>query len=83
MKKITENTRMPFGKHKGSKLRDTPNSYLEWCIINLINSDFHEWAVAAKDELKRRKEDNSSIDDLEKQADKILREAGFDPNRVT
>ena len=26
---------MPFGKHKGTRLRDLPESYVQWCIENL------------------------------------------------
>lgn len=30
-----EFTKMPFGKYKGRFLRDIPDSYLKWAIINI------------------------------------------------
>ena len=31
----TDQTKMPFGKHKGMKLIDVPASYLEWLYYNV------------------------------------------------
>ncbi len=78
--KVTTSTKFTFGKYKNVKLRDVPNSYLEWVIKNLNGTDFHEWSVASKEEQNRRKTDNAEIGDLEAQADAILRQAGFDPH---
>jgi exodeoxyribonuclease X len=35
---------MPFGKHKGTKLKDLPASYVTWCIENL---DHDNWVRLA------------------------------------
>lgn len=35
---------MPFGKHKGTKLKDLPDSYVAWCIENL---DHDNWVRLA------------------------------------
>jgi hypothetical protein len=82
MRKITENTKLPFGKHRGIKLRDVPDGYLDWCQEKLRNGDFHEWAVATEEEIRRRKNENSSVQNLEEQANQLLRDAGFDPNNL-
>jgi uncharacterized protein (DUF3820 family) len=82
MRKITEHTKLPFGAHRGIKIRDIPDGYLKWCEDNLKDGDFHEWAVAATEELKRREKDNSTIQSLEEQANQLLREAGFDPKKL-
>lgn len=29
-----EYTKMPWGKHKGKFLRDIPNDYLKWAVMN-------------------------------------------------
>lgn len=81
MKKITNHTKLPFGKHRGIKLRDVPDDYLNWCCEKL-KDDFYEWAVAAEEELQRRKQDDASIKSLEEQANQLLRDAGFDPNNL-
>ena len=31
--------RMPFGKHKGTHIRDIPTSYLEWLVENVEFTD--------------------------------------------
>lgn len=28
--------KLKFGKHKGRMLKDVPNAYLEWCVINSV-----------------------------------------------
>lgn len=80
--KITPNSRLTFGTNKGLKLRDVPESYLKWMENHLWDGEFHQWAVAAKKELADRKHDNR-FGSLEEQADDILRQAGFDPDRVS
>lgn len=82
MKNITENTRINFGKHKNTKLRDLPDEYLLWVQNNLLNTDFHSWAVAAKKELKRREEEDAPVKGLEEQADEFLRQYGHDPKNM-
>lgn len=80
---ITENTRLTFGKHgptrrrSGKKLKECPKSYLQWMVDNLRDTDFHEWALAAQKIIETRTEEDAPIEDLEKQADEILRDAGF------
>lgn len=75
---ITENTRFTFGQYKDKRrLREVPDSYLEWVKVNLKDSDFHEWAIAADTELQRRKRENDAVGSLEEQADLILQRAGF------
>jgi hypothetical protein len=78
--KITSKSRLPFGKYKNRKLRDIPTSYLEWLVNNLNESDFHQWAQAAKNELEAREKD-SSLKSLEEQADDFLRQYGVDPKK--
>lgn len=82
MSKITRNTRLTFGKHKGQKLRNCPQGYVEWMAENLMDSDLTLWAQAAKAELVDRKKesyDEKHRGDLKAQADDILRKAGFKP----
>ena len=78
--KITQNSRITFGVHRGTKISELPDKYLEWLSNNLINTGFHDWAIAAKLELKTRINENKTKDDLEKQADDFLRSHGIDPN---
>lgn len=73
---ITRSTPITFGAHKGTKLRDIPDAYLDWVIKNLKDTDFHRWALAAQKE----KEDRTKGGDggsAEEQANKLLREAGW------
>jgi len=39
---------MPFGKHKGTKLRDLPDSYVAWCIENLDHDNWVRSALLAR-----------------------------------
>lgn len=78
--KITQSTKISFGAHKGTKIRDLSDQYLKWVSENLFNSEFHDWAIAAKTELKKRKSENINVKSLEQQADDILRSYGIDPN---
>lgn len=79
---ITPQTKIPFSKHKGTKLRDLPDGFLTWLTQNLKDSDFHNWALAAQKELERRQTENVQVKDLEQQADEFLRNAGFDPRKM-
>jgi len=36
---------MPFGKHKGTPLRDLPPSYVNWCIENLAHDNWVRQAL--------------------------------------
>lgn len=77
---ITSHNKLPFGKHKGIKLRDLPTSYLEWMSRKLRDTDLHDWSVAAESELATRQDDNS--DSLEEQANEFLKKHGIDPNSI-
>lgn len=33
--KLTDNSRMPFGKYKGKRMQDVPGSYLDWLLGEL------------------------------------------------
>jgi len=35
---VTENTKLPFGKHKRKRLRECPDGYLRWVGENLLAS---------------------------------------------
>jgi len=43
--------RMPFGKHRGTMIKDLPDGYLRWAIENMQAKDV---AAACKAEMKRR-----------------------------
>jgi hypothetical protein len=79
---ITKNTRLPFGKHKGRKLKNCPISYLKWVSEHLVDSDFHNWAVKAKEIFETHKKEDEYTDNLEKAADDFLRKHGIDPNNL-
>lgn len=66
--------KITFGKYKGIPLRDIPQDYLCWMVKNLKNTDMHQWALDAQSEIDSRKAEDLS--DLDKEADRLLREAG-------
>jgi len=78
---ITENSKIPFGNtHKGRKLKDCPNTYLQWMVLKLWDTDLHEFAYAAKKLLSKREiEDQNSYGDLEEAADEFLKRHGVNP----
>ena len=39
MAKFDDNTKMPFGKHKGLKLEDVPATYLLWLLDQMMEDD--------------------------------------------
>jgi hypothetical protein len=77
----TENTRLPFGKHKGKRLRDCPPSYLTWMGENLIDSDFHEFALLARDIAEKHQSEQQEAAALEEAGDEFLRKHGIDPKK--
>ena len=82
MAKITRQSKLMFGKHKGTKISMCPTGYIEWMAAKLADSDLYLWAQAAQGELDARKAEGALEADhltLEQQADEILRKAGFDP----
>jgi len=30
-------TKMPFGKHKGKYLKNIPDDYIRWCVLNVTD----------------------------------------------
>ena len=79
---VTKNTRLPFGKHKGKKLKDCPASYLKWVSEHLTDSDFHSWSIAAKEIFEIHKKEDKFTGDLEEAADDFLRKHGINPNNL-
>ena len=77
---MTPETKLPFGKHKGLKLRECPRNYLEWMQKALLNTDLHEFAVAAKTTLELIQTDLHA-EDLNKIADEFLRKHGIKVDR--
>lgn len=48
MKKLTDNSPMPFGKHRGTKMANVPASYLLWMLDNTdigknVNHPIHQY----------------------------------------
>lgn len=84
MAKITRQSKVTFGKHKGRKLSLLDSGYLRWMVDKLGDSDMHAWAAAAREELdvrKKEKRQEETFADLEKEADRILRDAGVNPKK--
>jgi len=79
---ISENTKIPFGSHKNTKIRDLPDNYLEWGAKKFMGTDFHSWSVAFQKEIQKRQDENSSTKGLEEQADELLRRAGYNPKNL-
>lgn len=79
---ITENTKLTFGKHKGTPLKYCPQEYLKWLSENLADGDFHEWAKTAKETLIKLNEEGAEAASLEKQANDFLRSHGIDPKQL-
>lgn len=82
MARITRQSELTFGKHKGTKISLCRTDYLKWMADKLADSDLHRWAKAARDELDARHKQgtlDAEHESLEQQADKILRKAGFKP----
>ena len=42
---------VPFGKHRGTKIKSLPEGYMQWCVDNF---DAGKWKTAFADELARR-----------------------------
>jgi hypothetical protein len=79
---ITENTKFTFGKHKGKPLKNCPLDYLEWISTKLLNTDFHDWALASGEVHKKLIAEGATTTSLEEQANVFLRSHGIDPKRL-
>ncbi len=79
---ITENSKLTFGKHKGTPLKYCPLEYLKWLNENLSGGDFHEWAEAAGEVHATLTGEGVVSNSLERQADDFLRAHGIDPKRL-
>ena len=81
-KRITRQSKLTFGKHKGTKVSMCDTGYLKWMVAKLTDSDLYAWAATAEAELAVRAEEGR-LDEvhksLEQQADDLLRKAGFKP----
>jgi hypothetical protein len=80
MPEITEQSRVPFGRlEKGKRLCDCSDSFLQWIVEHLTDSDHHLYAFHAKGILTARSKDEKTVaveSSLEAQADALLRNAG-------
>lgn len=76
---ITENSRLTFGKHKGKKISTCPVGYLKWMADNLVDTDFHEYAIVARRIAKKREKEDIRTMNLEKAGDEFLKQHGIDP----
>lgn len=53
---------IPFGRHKGMKLEDIPDDYLDWIRENLDEEAyFNEWIGLAEEELEYREENDLHV----------------------
>jgi hypothetical protein len=77
----TTNSKLPFGKHRGMPLEQCPVDYLQWMASKLRDSDFHEWAVLAKEVLKTKSPRERKLENLDQAADDFLKEHGVDPKK--
>ena len=80
--KITGQTRIPFSRHKNTRLRDLPDGFLKWMTEKLVDTDFHEWVLAANEELQRRQKEGGTVQSLEEAANELLRNAGYNPRKL-
>ena len=80
--RITRQTKIPFSRYKNTRLRDLPDGFLQWLTEKLMESDFHEWSMAARDELQRRTSEGTAVQSLEEAANELLRDAGYNPHKL-
>ena len=82
MAKITENSRVPFGRKpdKGKRLGEVSDKFLAWIAESLWDTDMHAWAYAAKTIIDKRATAGKRIEQelsLDAQADAFLRNRGY------
>lgn len=75
---VAEDSILPFGKYKNRRMKDCPIDYIKWIADSLADTDFHEYAIVAKDYVARYEHEL----DVEKAADDFLRQHGFNPNNL-
>jgi uncharacterized protein (DUF3820 family) len=66
--------RMPFGKHKGLKIKDLPKAYLEWLVENIDPGPIKDAAISVLNDIERDGPDVVVNDDA---ADEFLRAHGY------
>ena len=81
MRAITQNSPVPFktGPNRGRKILNCPDSVLVWMVKHYTDTDFHAYAMVAfavLQDRKRKGREFQAEDDLDAQADEILRNAG-------
>lgn len=80
--RLTSKSRITFGTHNGTCLNALPYNYLIWMSQTLLNTDFHEWAIAAKETLAELERSTSEERQLQMDADDFLRSHGLDPRKL-
>lgn len=61
MNKLTDNSPMPWGEHKGVAMANVPASYLLWCYKNnKLDKQVKEYIVDNLDILKKEEKDSFS-----------------------
>ena len=76
---INKNTKITFGIHRGHKISDCPDNYLQWMSTALWNTDLHAYAYAAREVIADRARCDTPVKSLEDAADEFLRKHGVDP----
>jgi hypothetical protein len=71
---VTPESKLPFGKYKGRRVKEVPTKYLQW-LAKLTDVGFEPYVRVAQELLK----DPACNDSLEKRADAFLRQHGVDP----
>lgn len=79
---VSPSSRLIFGKYKGCPLNKCPIQYLQWMGDNLLNSDFHEWAIVARTLVDEMADEIKNNEDLEQKADDFLKSHGFNPKNM-
>jgi len=64
---LNEDSKIPFGKHRGAPLKNCPDSYLKWISENLDG----DWATAAAKTRAWLRQESGTSDSLERQADEL------------
>jgi uncharacterized protein (DUF3820 family) len=73
---VSLETKIPFGRNKGAKMKNLSKSYLNWIVEKLTNTDLHEFATVAQKVLDTRTE-LVHEDDLEQAGDEWLKQHGY------